>query len=415
MKTIAAVLGGCVAGLFTSSLPASDWNQWRGPERTGVASGFTLPKPGEAGSLVAAWSVVVGEGHASPVVSAGRVYVFAREGEQEAVRCLDLETGRELWRDVYPVAYDMNPAARGHGKGPKSTPVVADGRVFTFGIQGHLSAYDARTGALLWRKTFGREYKETSPAFGTSVSPLVDGSRVIVHVGGEDSGALTAFDVATGQVVWKWAGDGPAYTSPIIAAPGGTRQLITQSQKRCLAVDPETGALLWEIPFTTPYDQNIVTPVVAGDLVIFGGIRNPMFAVRVSRGTPVTVWESREISQYMSSPVLDGHRLYGMSDKHRGSLFTLDATTGAVLWKSEGTLGSNASVTDVGPALLVLTDRGELTVQDKKGDALVARARYQVADAPVWASPAVVGDRLLIKGKTTLALYGFAGAAPTAD
>ncbi|HRE09030.1 MAG TPA: hypothetical protein PKX00_25650, partial [Opitutaceae bacterium] len=99
----------------------------------------------------------------------------------------------------------------------------------------------------------------------------------------------------------------------------------------------------------------------------------------------------------------------------RGSLFTLDAKTGTVLWKSEGTLGSNASVTDVGPALLVLTDRGELTVQDKKGDALVARARYQVADAPVWASPAVVGDRLLIKGKTTLALYGFAGAGPTAD
>lgn len=386
----------------------ADWNQWRGPNRDGITAGFKAPASWSADALAKQWTLPVGEGHASPVIAGDRVYVFAREGEQEIMRCISLADGKVVWQDAYAAPYEMNPAARGHGKGPKSTPAVAGGRVFALGINGHLSAYDAAKGTMLWRKDFARDFKSTSPAFGAAASPMVDGGNVIVHVGGDDSGALTAFDVATGKETWKWDGDGPAYTSPIIVTLGGVRQLITQSQKHCLAVSPADGKLLWKLPFTTPYDQNSVTPIVAGDLVIFGGIQKPMFAVKVSGSDAQTAWEINEITVYMSTPVVNGTTLYGMSNKQRGSLFAMNATNGEVLWKGEGRLGENASLTDIGSALLVVTDGGELIVEQKTGTALKEVTRYKVADSPVWASPAVAGDRILIKDKTNLTLFTIA-------
>ncbi len=409
MKFVIPV-GFVVYGLLASAVAsAGDWDQWRGPRRDGIVTGFKAPAVWSADALVKQWTMSVGEGHSSPVVVGDRVYVFAREGDQEVMRCLAPGDGRVIWQEAYAVPYEMNPAARGHGKGPKSTPTVAAGRIFALGINGHLSAYDAGSGAVLWRKSFADEFKSTSPAFGASVSPIVDGNNVIVHVGGEGGGALTAFDVASGKVTWKWAGDGPAYTSPVIATLGGVRQLLTQSQKRCLAVSPADGRLLWEIPFTTSYDQNSVTPVVAGDLVIFAGIGKPTFAVKVTGAKAETAWETRELTMYMSTPILNGTMLHGMSDKQRGSLFTIDVATGTVKWKGEGRLGANASITDVGAVLLVVTDAGDLSVWRKGSGELKELAKYKVADSPVWASPAVVGDQVLIKDRTNLTLFRFKG------
>jgi outer membrane protein assembly factor BamB len=347
----------------------------------------------------------VGEGHSSPVVVGDCVFIFTRDDDKEVMRCLSTVNGKLVWQDAYPVPYEMNPAARNHGKGPKSTPAVANGTVFALGINGHLSAYDAGTGAIRWRKDFARDFKSTAPVFGASASPIVESGNVIVHVGGDDSGALTAFDAATGNVKWQWDGDGPAYTSPIIASLGGIRQVITQSQKYCLAVSPSDGRLLWKLPFSTPFDQNSVTPVVVGDLVIFGGVQKPTFALKVRGADVATAWETREITMYMSSPIVDNTTVYGMSDKQRGSLFIINASDGSVVWKGEGRLGANASLTDVGSAILVMTDTGELIVQEKARTSLKELAKFKVANSPVWASPAVVGDQIFIKDKTTLTLY----------
>jgi outer membrane protein assembly factor BamB len=384
---------------------AADWNQWRGPNRDGIAPSFKAPATWAANSLAKRWSLPVGEGHSSPVVVGDRVYIFAREDDKEIMRCLAIGDGKVVWQEAYHVPYEMNPAARGHGKGPKATPAVVNGRVFVLGINGHVSAYDAKSGTVIWRKDFAGEFKATSPAFGAAASPIVDGSNVIVHVGGENSGALTAFDVATGKVNWKWDGDGPGYSSPVITTIGGIRQLVTQSQKHCIAVAPADGRLLWKLPFTTPYDQNSVTPLVSRDSVIFGGIQKPTFAVKPAGAEAASAWETREITMYMSSPVLSGTTLYGMSDKQRGSLFAMNANTGEVLWKSEGRLGENASLTDIGSALLVMSTSGELTVHQKTGTALKEIAKYKVAESPVWASPALAGDQILIKDLTNLTLF----------
>jgi outer membrane protein assembly factor BamB len=303
----------------------------------------------------------------------------------------------------------MNPAAQGHGKGPKSTPIYAGGRLYTFGISGTLSCLDGKTGKPLWRHDFQKDFKATSPEFGTALSPVLANGLLIVHVGSKNEGALTAFDAKNGEVRWKWTGDGPGYASPLVAVFDGVRQVVTQTQKMCVSLDAATGKQLWSIPFTTAYEQNSVTPVLADDTVIFAGLRKPTFAVRPrKKGTEWTaekVWETSDVTMYMSTPVRVGNRLYGMSERRQGQMFSLDIATGKTLWTGKGRLGENASVWDAGSVIMTLTNSADLLVYKKDGDTLTQIAKYQVADSPTWASPAIWGNRLLVKDKTALILW----------
>src|SRR5262249_10512832 len=149
---------------------AQDWPQWRGPNRDGVASSFTAPTVWPD-KLKTIWKVSVGVGHSSPVVDGRRVFLLSRQEENEVASCFDFDTGKLLWRDGYPAPYSMNPAATSHGKGPKSTPVFSAGKLYTLGISGVLSCYDANTGRVIWRKEFTKQFKETSPLYGTAMSP----------------------------------------------------------------------------------------------------------------------------------------------------------------------------------------------------------------------------------------------------
>ena len=404
----AAVILLVLIGAVHAPTYAQDWPQWRGPGRDGLITSFREPKAWPA-QLEQAWQVTVGTGHSSPLVEGRRIYLLSRQGEQEVVSCLDLETGKLVWRDLYPAPYTVNSAATRHGKGPKSTPVLQGGTLFTLGIGGILSAYDAGSGRLRWRREFASEYPKTSPLYGAAMSPIVERGLLIAHVGGHGNGALCAFDAETGRTVWSWKGDGPAYSSPIAADVGGTRQVVTQSQKSVIAVSPVDGTLLWSLPFTTAYDQNAVTPVVSGDTVIVSGLDNGVRAYRIARAGnmwhPERVWENRDVSFYMSTPVLAGGTLYGMSHRNKGSFIALDARTGAALWATPGRAGDNAAVLVAGETLLLLTTDGELIVSRATRTGFEERRRYTVAASPTWAHPVVTRAGIVVKDAETLALW----------
>jgi outer membrane protein assembly factor BamB len=380
---------------LTAQIGPADWPQWRGPRRTGEVS-LTAPATWPA-TLTKRWEIAVGAGHSSPVISGNRVVLHAREGDREVVRALDLDTGREAWRNEYAAPYTMNPAARLHGPGPKSTPVIGGGRVITFGISGILSAYDFATGKLLWRM----DAPPVPPTYGTAMSPVLDGNLLIAHVGGENRGALTAFDAATGAVRWRWSGDGPAYASPVIADIGGTRQIITQTQKSVVAVNAADGALLWQIPFTTSFEQNTITPIVRGDLVVYSGLDSGTTAVRIVRKgtnwTTVPAWKNDDVSMYMSTPVVGDSTLYGLSHKNRGQFFAIDLTSGKTLWTTAGRQGDNASLLISGPLLLMTTTSSELIVARANPARFDEVKRYTIAESAVWAHPAVSGRAIVVK------------------
>ncbi len=383
------------------------WPQWRGPARDGVASTFTPPKAWPA-QLTKRWQVSVGLGHASPVIAGSRIIVHTRQANRELVAAYDLTSGKRLWQDGVEAPYTMNQAAIGHGPGPKSTPAVADGRVFTLGISGIFSAHDLATGKLLWR----RNAPPAPPEFGTATSPIVDGSSVIAFLGGSGAGALTAMDTATGTVKWRWTGDGPAYTSPVLATFGGTRQLITQSQNRLVGIDASNGRLLWEVPLKTPYEQNSVTPLVVNDVVISAGLDTPTTAYSITAGlgkgwTATPRWRNDQVSMYMSSPAANGGALFGLSNKNRGQFFAIDAVSGKTLWLGKGREAENASIVRAGDYLLLATTNAELIVAAASATAFEEVKRYTIAESAVWAHPAFTGRTIVVKDVDTLIVWVF--------
>ena len=391
-----------VLAVLAFSAASEDWPQWRGPHRDGLAIGFAEPKAWPE-KLTLKWKVAVGEGHASPVVADGRVYIHTRQGEREVVTALRPENGQTVWQASYGAPYTMNPAAVSHGKGVKSTPAVEDGRIFTLGISGILSCLDAKTGKLEWRKDFGPF------GYGVASSPMVDRGLVIVYVGGNAQGALTAFDAATGAEKWSVKGDGPAYASPIVVELAGTRQVVTQSRRNIIGVSAATGALLWQISFKTMYEQNIVTPALYRDTLIFSGTGNPVMGVKVlkhgAEWTTETVWQNKDFSMYMSSPVVSGELLFGFSERKHGEFFCLKPGDGTTLWTSEGRQADNASVVAAGSVWLILTSDANLIVARQSDKAFEPLRKYSVADSPTWAHPVVLGHGILIKDATNLSLW----------
>jgi outer membrane protein assembly factor BamB len=395
-------------GLATTSASAQDWSQWQGPARDGLASlkiAGTWPA-----ELKEKWKVTVGEGYSSPVVAAGKVYVMGQLNEREVVSAVEIESGRLAWQESYSAPCQINATATvQHGLGPKSTPLVSGGRLVTLGVCGVLSSWDATTGKLRWQKDFGGEFREKTPLFGHAMSAAVEAGLLIAHVGGHDEGALSAFDAATGELRWSFTGDGPGYASPIVVDVSGVRQVVTQTQQYIVGLDAVSGKLCWKVPFTTRFVQNIVTPVVHGDKLIFSGLDKGIFALRASRKgsewMTETVWENSTLSMYMSSPVVLGDLLFGFSHRNKGQFFCLDARSGATLWTSEPRQAENAALVAAGEVLLLLTDQAELIVARASARAFEPLRRYTVAASPTWAHPAPAGSRLLIKDGTSLTLW----------
>jgi outer membrane protein assembly factor BamB len=384
---------------------SNDWNQWRGPNRTGIIAEFSAPSIWPQ-QLKQMWKVQIGLGHSSPIVSGSRIYAFSRVGEQEVISALDAPTGKLLWKESYDAPYTMNPAAMAHGKGPKSTPLVVNNKLYTLGITGVLSAYDATSGKLLWRNNFKTDFPVTAPEFGTAMSPALFDGMLIVHAGGAGNGALMSLDPASGKPKWKWNGDGPAYASPIVVDLAGTRQIVTQTQKNIVGVSLKDGALLWQIPFVTDYEQNAVTPVAYKDLLIFSGISKGAFGVKVTnqngKWIPETVWKNDRAGMYLSSPVVVGDFLFGMSHFRKGQFFCLDPKTGTTLWTSNAAEGENASIVSPGNLLLFLNNDAELTIAKTTEKQYEPLKKYTVAQSPTWAHPALLRHQIVIKDLDSL-------------
>lgn len=397
---------------FAMAVPApAHWPQWRGHNRDGLVNDASVPGSWPK-TLKEEWKVTVGVGHSSPVVANGRIYVFARQGEEEVLLCLDAATGKEIWRSAETISYEMHPAARGHGKGPKSTPVLSNGNVYTLGITGALSCHDARTGKLKWHKEFSKQYAKTSPLFGTAMSPIVHNGLLIAHVGGHDKGALTAFDPETGAVKWSNDYDGPAYASPIVVTLAGVPQVVTFMQKDFVGAEMTTGRLLWKLPSKTRYDENIVTAISYKELLIFSREDQGLAAIRLVRQgneiVPREVWRNTDNQLYMSTPVLQGNLLVSLSERQKGQFFAINADTGKTVWQSPGRMGENAAILNLGgKVMLLLTNEAKLLVLSATANEFVPLAEYSVANSPTWAHPVVIRNRVLIKDETTLGSWSF--------
>ena len=381
-----------------------DWPQWRGPNRDGSVNAFDVPTVWPAG-LTEHWRVEVGLGYATPILVGERIYMFTRQGEDEVLMALDAGSGETLWRTSYPAPFQMNPAAARHRAGPKSTPTHADGRLFTLGMSGIVTAFDSETGRQLWQKPGG----PVQPMFHTGMSPFVDGALMFLHVGGHDDGALTAFDVTTGDVRWIWDGDGPAYGSPIVVELEGARQVITFTQENIVGVSVASGQLLWRRSFTTPSTTTSQTPHIYQNDVIEAGRGNGITRFRVVREgnawTTENVWHTDEVSLHMTNGVIVDGVLFGLSHLNSGQYFGLDLDTGEVLWTSAPRQAENAAIVHAGRTIFSLEADAELVVVPHSRAGFQPVQRYEVATSATWAQPALAGNRVFVKDVDSLTLW----------
>ena len=381
-----------------------DYTQWRGQSRDGSAASFVEPKAWPE-TLTQRWKTEVGLGYATPLVVGDRLYVFSRRGDNEVMSALDAATGKTIWENPYPVSFTMNKGASRHGQGPKSTPAFTDGKLFSIGMTGVITAYDARTGKELWRKPGS----DLLPMFTThAFSPVVDRGLVIFHPGGHDKGAIIAFDVNTGAMKWSWDGDAPSYGSPIVADLGGTRQVIALTKAKVVGLDVASGALLWERPFVSANFTNSATPILSGQTVILSN-GGPVTAFTVTKrdGKWVTedAWTNADQPYRLSNPVLVGDTLFGLSTRNSGQYFAIDARSGKSLWTSEPRQAGQAAFVKAGSVVFSLEDDGELVVERVNTAAFEPLRRYKVADSETWTQPTISGNRLFVKDVSTLTLW----------
>jgi outer membrane protein assembly factor BamB len=380
-----------------------DWTEWRGPGRNGQFS-FIEPK-NWPDKLNTKWKVTIGEGYASPLLAGGKIFEFTRQGEDEVAMAIDPASGKVLWRQSYAAPYQPVQSAARHGKGPKSTPLVYQGRLYTFGISGILSAFDSATGKLEWRKEYSRDFKGTWPQFGTSMSPVGADGMVVVLIGTNDDGAIAAYDARSGSQKWIWKDDGPAYASPIVLDIGGVKQVVTLTQKNAVGLSLASGELLWKIDFPGRSGMNIPTPLKFGPRLVLAGDPGTML-VQVNKSgdtwTSEKVWQITELTMRFSSPVQKGNLVFGFTNRNSGMFFCVDSESGKTLWTSDPRQGDNAVIYISGETLFLLKDNADLIVARATGSAFHPLRTYHVADSATYANPLMLPKGLVIKDNTTL-------------
>jgi outer membrane protein assembly factor BamB len=400
----------CFRSLLLSLLAGSlalagDWPQWLGPRRDGASTEKIAPWK-EAPKVL--WRQPTGPGFSVPVIAGGKVFIHARVPDKEAeeVIALEAKSGKEAWR----MSYARAPYSSIINTGPQGTPCVVKGRVYTFGITGVLTCFEADTGKQVWQSDVFKNLKVPVPRFGATCSPLVVGNRVLVAVGGKGS-AVVALDTANGDVAWK-ALDGPISTaSPIIYLNRSKKdtasvEAVFINGRSLVALNPFDGEVSWEHALSDQPLGTSPSPVVAGDLLLASSAKAGGVAVKLTHAeektTPAEAWKNADLIGYFSTPVLAGKdHIYMVTTQvlpqPTATLRCIDVKTGKEQWSQAKVGFFHAGLVRTGDnRLLMLDDSGELRLleHDAKGYRELSKAKVC---ASTFVTPALANGLLYVR------------------
>jgi uncharacterized protein (TIGR03067 family) len=370
---------------------ASDWPQWLGTDREGVWRETGLLDKFPPGGPKVLWRTPIGTGYSGPAVAGDRVYVMDRQRAQDAagkprratkegipgterLLCLHAANGKILWKDVYDCPYRIS-----YPSGPRTTPLVRDGRVYALGAMGDLRCLDAKSGSVHWAINLARDYQVDPPAWGWAAHPLLDGDLLYCLVGDPDS-AVVAFHKATGKAVWKaLSTEEVGYSPPTIIEAGGKRQLLIWLSESINSLDPATGKVYWTLPY--PVSGQPQRPAVniaqlrrAGDLLFLSTYYHGPMMLKLAADKPAATlfWKGKSenvnkpdgLHILMAAPVLKDGYIYGVCAN--GELRCLRADNGKQLWQTYAATGgkktdcANVFLVPKGNQFILFNDQGDL-------------------------------------------------------
>jgi outer membrane protein assembly factor BamB len=420
---------------YAAGLRADDWPQWQGPERDGVWRETGIVASFPAGGPPVVWRAEIGSGYAGPAVAQDRVYVFdhqfAKPSDKpadpfargsipgvERLLCLSAVDGKLLWKHEYNCPYSVS-----YPSGPRTTPLVSEGKVFALGAEGNLFCLDAASGGVVWSRDFKEDYKIKTPMWGFSGNPLLDGNRLICLAGGSNT-TVVALDKDTGKEIWHaLSAKEPGYCSPVIFEAGGARQLIVWHPESVNSLNPETGQVYWSLKSTESIraGMTIPTPRKMDGFLFLTCFYNGSWMLRLDGSKPAatTVWQSQRVSEKntdalhstLSTPFLEDGYIYGVCSY--GQLRCLEADTGERIWETFSATTpdgkemrwANAFIVKNQDRFFLFNEKGDLIIAKltPKGYEEISRAHIIEPDNTdagrqvVWSHPAFAHRRIFAR------------------
>jgi outer membrane protein assembly factor BamB len=395
------LLGCLLTALFVPKTQAGDWPQILGPHRDGKADGEQLQAWAKDGPALL-WSREVGDGFSGVAVAGERAILFHRPGTELVAEALDVKTGKPLWQAKFSTRFrgSISP-----DNGPRCVPLIHENRVYLVGPGGELAAVSLNSGETIWTRNLQQDFKAQEGYFGFGSTPVVEGDKLLMNVGGRDAG-IVAFALADGKTLWTASNDDASYSSPTLATLNGQRQAVFVTRLSVASVDPRDGKVLFEFPFGQRGPTvNAATPLVLGDhLFVSSSYGVGARWVKLDASGPSVEWDSDEImsSQYTTC-IEKGGVMYGIDGRQDigvARLRAFDPQTQKVYWTEENFGTGNLIL--AGDKILVLKTDGQLVLFSPTPKGYQPQAVTQLFDTTVQALPALAAGRLFARDTRTL-------------
>lgn len=398
-----------------------DWPDWRGVNRDAIWNESSIIKNFEQRALIPKWRVDIGSGYSGPTVSHEKVYLTDRiesPAETEGVLCFDEKTGEKLWEYRYSAVYE----GIGYPAGPRASVVINDGKVWSLGAMGQLVCLDAESGKLLWSKNLKHDYQIRMPIWGIAATPLIDGNKIVLQIGGSENACVVALNKNSGQEIWRNLNDGASYSAPIIFEKNGKRVLVVWTEDNLAGLNPKTGDIFWKFPWKLKMAMGIATPVLYNDYLFVSSFYNGSLLVHLGDdyATAEKVWQisgenernTEALHCVINTPVIIDDYIYGVDSY--GELRCLELRTGRRVWENLSAVDKNrwANIhfiqnndniwmfNEHGELLITtLTPQG-LTIKDRTK--IIEPTKKQLPRGVTWSHPAFANGHVFVRNDNEL-------------
>ena len=401
-----AVLTWIIVLMSRATARGDDWPQFLGPTRNSISTEVGLISSWSKDGPPLVWQKETGAGFAGAAVAGESLILFHRFGDEEVVECLEANTGKGRWKFSYATRYIDQ---FGFDPGPRATPLISNGKVYTLGAEGIFHCLDLDSGKKIWGRSLNEEFTVAKGFFGVATSPLIEDELILVNVGGTDAAGIVAFARATGQEVWRATDHQASYSSPVAATLAGTRYAIFLTREGIVFLDPKTGTVKYNVRFRSRMNAsvNAASPVVADNTVFFSACYGPgAMLLQVGDNRFDKLWKNDEsMSNHYNTCVAHNGYLYGFHGRQESGakLRCVELKTGLVKWTSERTGCGSLILAD--GKLIVLDEDGDLILVQPNPDSYKELARASVLSKPARGPIALANGRVYARDSKKLVCF----------